>query len=89
MVKKAPLPEREITSSNFGIKTHKKVINKLKQFYKDYPNFKFEFAAKDQLKIIAPDNKTQVVIDMDRNLYKNKESRTQIQNFITENKVKI
>jgi len=81
---KAPYPERSITSSNFGIKTHKKVLNKLKQTYKDYPNFKFEFAEKDQLRIIAPDGETQIVIDMDRDLWGNTTSGNEIQAFIAE-----
>ena len=84
---KVPYPAREITSGNFGAKSHKLVLSKLRNTYKDYPNFEFDYESLNTLKVTAPDG-TETFIEMDRKLAGNASSRKAIQKFIIDNQAK-
>jgi len=85
--KQFPRPERSIITDPFGSVSYKKVVNKLKELYKDYPGFTFDRAADKQLRILAPDGVTEVFVDMDKSkvTFNAGDSQDKIRDFIYEN----
>tara|TARA_R100001082_G_scaffold26631_1_gene13260 strand:+ start:2435 stop:4375 length:1941 start_codon:yes stop_codon:yes gene_type:complete len=83
-----PLPRREITSGDFGQVSSKARINELKELYSKYGDFTFTRSGTNQLRILAPDGKTETFVRMDRMGLGNKESRNKIRDFIIQHAVR-
>ena len=82
------MPRRDITSGNFGSVSSKARINELKELYSKYGNFTFTRSGTNQLRILAPDGKTETFVRMDRMGLGNKESRNKIRDFIIQHATK-